>query len=130
MTARALVIDGDDRRRRLACEALTLFRPGFQVSSARDLDTATAWVAAVDPDLIVIDPGVATVEELASWWVTHDIGKRRVVLHGAPPDEFPESAAIVCYSTDLPTFMQAVRESGNAVSISRSTSHIKEGTQR
>lgn len=109
MTGRALVIDGDPHRRRLACEALTMFQPGFKVSSASGLEAASQWLEAVEPDLVVIDSSVAPADDLADWWTAHKIDARATVIFGEPPISVGPHSAIVDGSAGLSTLMETVQ---------------------
>lgn len=59
---RALIVDGDEAQLAFAAEALSSFRPGFDVATARDLGQAAEWLDTFPPDLLLLDldlPGEA-----------------------------------------------------------------------
>jgi DNA-binding response OmpR family regulator len=52
---RALVVDRDEAHLAFVAEALSSFRPGFEVATARDLDQAEEWLDTFHPDLLLLD---------------------------------------------------------------------------
>jgi CheY-like chemotaxis protein len=52
---RALIVDGDEAHLAFAAEALSSFRPGFDVATARDLGQAAEWLDTFPPDLLLLD---------------------------------------------------------------------------
>lgn len=51
-------MDGDEANLAFAAEALSSFRPGFDVATARDLGQATEWLDTFPPDLLLLDLGL------------------------------------------------------------------------
>jgi len=60
----ALVIHSDERQLRFACDALVMFNPGYRVSTARDLETASDWLEMLTPDLVVLEASIADPDVL------------------------------------------------------------------
>ena len=52
---KALIVDRDERQLAFAAEALSSFRPGFDVATARDLGQAAEWLDTFHPDLLLLD---------------------------------------------------------------------------
>lgn len=52
---KALIVDGDEAHLAFAAEALSSFRPGFDVATARDLGQAAEWLDTFHPDLLLLD---------------------------------------------------------------------------
>lgn len=52
---KALIVDHDEAHLAFAAEALSSFRPGFDVATARDLSQATEWLDTFHPDLLLLD---------------------------------------------------------------------------
>ena len=109
MKPEALVVHSDAASLRFACEALIMFRPGFRVATATDLSSATEWLQATDPELVVWDPGMASQDEIVSWWDANHLDRKPTIALGACPDGVPEASAILATPTAAPVFMEAVR---------------------
>jgi DNA-binding response OmpR family regulator len=55
---KALIVDGDEAHLAFAAEALSSFRPGFDVATARNLGQAAEWLDTFHPDLLLLDLGL------------------------------------------------------------------------
>ncbi|MCZ6457056.1 MAG: Gfo/Idh/MocA family oxidoreductase [Actinobacteria bacterium] len=51
---RAIVIDPDESVRAFVAQALSVFEPGFDVTTASDVEEAAEWIGAFTPDLLII----------------------------------------------------------------------------
>ncbi len=58
---RCLVVDADEAKRSFLAEAWAFFRPGFEVFTAPDADSAIAWLQPARPHIVAVgaslDPG-------------------------------------------------------------------------
>jgi len=86
-----------------------MFRPGFRVATATDLASATEWLEATNPSLVVFDPELASPSELTEWWEANQLDDRTTISLGDSPDELQLASAIVHSPVTLPSFMRAVR---------------------
>lgn len=109
MKPEALVVHSDPANLRFACEALTMFRPGFRVATATDLPSAAEWLQATNPEIVVWDPGMAATEDIVSWWDANDLDQKPTIALGICPDGVPEPSAILAVPTAVPAFMETVR---------------------
>ncbi len=110
MTRTALVIDCDEKRLRMACDALVMFRPGFRVSTARDLEAAGDWLDTLSPDLVILDGSIAPPDMLGDWADQHRLDASRTVILGpASPAVRTLGAQTVPSPMILPEFMETVR---------------------
>ncbi|MCL1594645.1 MAG: hypothetical protein M3132_09865 [Actinomycetia bacterium] len=110
MTRTALVIDCDEKRLRLVCDALVMFRPGFRVSTARDLQSAGDWLDTLSPDLVILDGSIAPADMLGDWADQHRLDATRTVILGpASPAVKALGAQSVPSPMILPEFMETVR---------------------
>lgn len=109
MKPEALVVHSDPASLRFACEALTMFRPGFRVATATDLPSASEWLQATDPEIVVWDPEMAPTGDIVTWWDDNHLDRKPTIALGACPEGVPEASAILATSTAAPAFMEAVR---------------------
>ena len=110
MTPSALVVHGDERQLRFACDALVMFNPGYRVSAAKDLDAAGEWLEAHEPDLVVLDAAIAQPEALLKWATRHDLNPTRTILFGrADPPLDGIASATIAQPVKLPDLMATVR---------------------
>lgn len=109
MTGRALVIHGDHSQLRFVSEALVMFRPGFHVVSASDLDAAAEWMEAADPDIVVVDTKVADPASIRAWWEANGLAQRTTIGLGVGPEGLPDMSAIVSEPVTLPRLLNEVR---------------------
>ena len=110
MTRSALVIHRDRKQLRFACEALVMFRPGYRVSTASDLDSASDWLEALTPDLVVLESSITDPDTLCRWAIEHGLERRRTVMYGRVAPEVDElGSATVPEPVKLPEFLATVR---------------------
>lgn len=100
-----------------------MFQPGYRVSSAETLESATVWVETINPDLIVIDPSVAPASDFGSWWIDHDLGARHTLVYEGAPADINLGEAIVHAPAGLSAFMRAVRECVDPPEPERAADH-------
>jgi len=79
----ALNVQRDAETRRVVSEALSMFSPGFHVTSARDLDTATEWMAVLEPDLVVLGSDVDELTMIVDWLAEHDVDLGEILVIGS-----------------------------------------------
>lgn len=110
MTMTALVIHSDTRRLRFACDALTMFRPGYRVSTCDNLEEAAEWVEALGPDMVVLEGAIAPANELEDWVGEHVSSHSAVLVLADGTDglQIPR-ATIVPSTVNLPELMLHVR---------------------
>lgn len=110
MIPAALVVHGDPGRKRFICGALSMFRPGYRVSSTADLRTASEWLATLKPDLVILDADLAPADELVRWHTSQGLDPQTTIILGESPDVISGRASLVLpQSVTLPVFMTAVR---------------------
>lgn len=94
----------------MTCGALSMFRPGYRVSSTGDLATATEWLAALEPDLVVLDSELAAPDVLAAWHRDQNLDPRRTVILGQASEVVAARASVILPEpVTLPMLMDAVR---------------------
>jgi DNA-binding response OmpR family regulator len=106
----ALVIHSDERQLRFACDALVMFNPGYRVSTARDLETASDWLEMLTPDLVVLEASIADPDVLCGWAKQHSLDTDRTILFGSASPLVSDLGSVT--ATDpvkLPDFMATVR---------------------
>jgi len=124
MTRTALVIHSDDNYRRMIGDALVMFRPGYRVSTASDLATASDWLNAMTPDLIVIEGSITGPDELDAWASVQAIDPARVIALGPTDAQIgAQASAIVAQPVSVPNLLSAVH-----ATIDRHMTHTQSAT--
>jgi DNA-binding response OmpR family regulator len=82
----ALNIQRDAETRRVVSEALSTFSPGFHVTSASDLDTATEWMVVLEPELVVLGSDIAELEAITAWMAENDVDQSITLVVGSTSD--------------------------------------------
>jgi len=110
MTRSALVIHSDENQLRFACEALAIFRPGFRVRTAGDLETASDWLNTLTPDLVILEASIAGPGTLKRWALKHNLDPQRTMIFGVGSSKVEKlGSASVREPVKLPAFMSTVR---------------------
>lgn len=84
----ALIVYRDEAVLALTTEALTVFRPGFRVATARDLETAEEWIGSLDDVIVFLDSSLFANVSLEAW--LDDVGLDRLRMVLLVPAEAPE----------------------------------------
>jgi len=107
----ALIVHSSPAARRVLSDALIMFSPGYHVATARDLSSATEWLTAAHPDLVVIDGRAFGSASLAEWVVSNRLDPAKTLIIGeeTPTPELL-GAAIVDDPVHLPDLLAAVRD--------------------
>lgn len=69
----ALIVQRDPETRRVVSEALSMFTPGYHVTTASDLATATDWMVVLEPDLVVLGSDVDELAAIADWMAANEV---------------------------------------------------------
>jgi DNA-binding response OmpR family regulator len=111
----ALIVHSDPSLRRMLSDALSMFSPGYRVTTASNFDRATEWLDVLDPDLVVVEGGTNDPSALSTWAAAHQLEPPRLLLLMAPnaSPSIP-GAAIVKDPLDLPELMGEVRRMASA----------------
>ncbi|MGI9641701.1 MAG: hypothetical protein ACR2N9_02845 [Acidimicrobiia bacterium] len=104
----ALIIDEDMASLRYLADALSTFQPGFQVSTAPDLDRATRWSAIAKPDIVVVGLESFGTDELQHWAIENAIDPLSIIglSDGSTDQSFVHTVADRPIS--LPDFLDCV----------------------
>ena len=80
--SKALIVDPDVNFLAFAAEALNSFRPGFEVTTTRNVEGAREWLCTFDPDLLLVglDPTREGTKAFAEQLRTDPRGQHRRVL--------------------------------------------------
>lgn len=104
----ALIIDKDLVSLRYIADALSTFQPGFQVSTATDLERAARWSAIALPDIVVVGLESFGGDELEHWSIENGIDPLSIIglSDGSPQHSFVHT--VVQRPISLPDFLDSV----------------------
>lgn len=121
MTLSALVIHSDEMQLRFASDALVMFRPGYRVNTARDLEVASDWLETLTPDLVVLEASIANPDVVRGWAERHSLDTDRTIVFGSAALQVDELLSGVGSVTlpepvKLSEFLATVRKIANRTS--------------
>jgi DNA-binding response OmpR family regulator len=114
----ALVVQRDAETRSVVSEALSMFSPGYHVTTASDLATATDWMVVLEPDLVVLGSDVDELSAITEWLAANEVDIDTTVVVGSSGDA-EQLGALACVHSplQLSELMSTVNQvAGNTVS--------------
>jgi DNA-binding response OmpR family regulator len=108
LTLHALIVDEDPASLRYLADALSTFQPGFQVSTATDLERAARWSEISKPDIVVAGLESFSGDELEHWSIEHAIDPLSIIGLSTGPSHQNFVRTIVHRPISLPDFLDAV----------------------
>lgn len=116
---RCLVVDADEAKRSFLAEAWTFFRPGFEVFTAPDADSASAWLQAMRPHIVAVgaslDPGsvhavLTALDKMGAEEPYVVVAEARSDVHACLPVDSPFPLLVLT----APLSLEAVLDVGEA----------------
>lgn len=119
----ALIIDKDVVSLRYLADALSTFQPGFQVSTATDLERAARWSAISSPDIVVVGLETFDGDELEHWAIENRIDPLSIIglSDGSAHQSFVHT--VVQRPISLPDFLSSVHGALTVTHSNDSTIH-------
>jgi hypothetical protein len=99
MGRKAIVVHADEGTSRLVSSGLRVFRPGYQVATAKTLSRASDWLRDQPLDLVLVELNGHEPAQIAEWAEVNHVDVGDIVLMGSDRSR----SADIPFGGELPT---------------------------